>query len=97
MAQATLVPPPQRVADHEPVSRPAVVRATRAEAAFRFESLVLTEPSSIRKGRGATLAVSIVLHAILIVAVVVVPLLYYDSLPAPDEAVRAFFKSSNSC
>jgi protein TonB len=91
MAQATLVPPPQRVADPEPVPRRAVVSATRADARFRFESLVLTEPASIRSGRGATLAVSIVLHAILIVAVVVVPLLYYDSLPAPDEAVRAFF------
>jgi protein TonB len=58
---------------------------------FRFESLVLTEPTSIRKGRGATLAVSIGLHSILIIAVVVVPLFFYDSLPAPDEAIRAFF------
>jgi protein TonB len=91
MAQATLVPPPPRVTDPEPVSRPAVVPATRADATFRFESLVLTERASIRKGRSATLAVSIVLHAILTVAVVVVPLLYYDSLPAPDEAIRAFF------
>jgi len=90
MAQATLVPP-NRVADAESFSRPAVTPATRAEATFRFESLVLTEPTAIRKGRSATLAVSIVLHAILLVAVVVVPLLYYDSLPAPDEAVRAFF------
>jgi protein TonB len=58
---------------------------------FRFTSLVLTEPTSIRQGRSATLALSIALHAILIVAVVVVPLFFYDSLPAPDEAVRAFF------
>ena len=91
MAQATLVPPPQRVADPSAVSRRAVVPAMRADATFRFESLVLKESTSIRKGRSATLAVSIVLHAILLVAVVVVPLLYYDSLPAPDEAVRAFF------
>jgi protein TonB len=59
--------------------------------AIRFESLVLTEPSSLAKGRSATLAVSIVLHSILILAAVVVPLFFYDSLPAPDEAVRAFF------
>jgi len=91
MAQATLVPPPPTLADPEPVSRPAVVPATRAAATFRFESLLMTESTSIRRGRSATLAVSIVLHAILIVAVVLVPLLYYDSLPAPDEAVRAFF------
>jgi protein TonB len=90
MAQATLVPPPQKIADPTAIPR-AEDRARRSAATFRFTSLVLTEPASIRKGRGATLAVSIVLHAILIAAVVVVPLLFYDSLPAPDEAVRAFF------
>ena len=91
MAQATLVPPPQRVADPEAVSRAAVVPATRADATFRFESLRLMEPTSIRKGRSATLAISIAVHTLLIVAVIVVPLFFYDSLPAPDEAVRAFF------
>jgi protein TonB len=91
MAQATLVPPPQRVADPEAVSRPAVVPAARADATFRFESLLLREPTSSWKGRSATWAVSIVLHLILIVGVVVVPLFFYDSLPAPDESIRAFF------
>jgi periplasmic protein TonB len=91
MAQATLIPPPQRVADHEPVPRPAGARTTRADATFRFGSLVLTDPTSNTKGRRATLAVSVVLHSILIAAVVVVPLFFYDSLPAPDDAIRAFF------
>ena len=91
MAQATLIPPPQRVVDHEPVPRSAVARATRADVTFRFGSLVLTDPTSNTKGRSATLAVSVVLHSILIAAVVVVPLFFYDSLPAPDEAIRAFF------
>jgi len=91
MAQATLVPPPQKVADPLAIPPAALPHTPRPVFAFRFASLVLTEPVPIRKGRGATLAVSIVLHAILIVAVVVVPLFFYDSLPAPDEAVRAFF------
>jgi protein TonB len=67
------------------------VPAGRADATFRFESLLMTEPTSIRRGRSSTLAVSIVVHAMLIVALVVVPLLYDDFLPAPDAAVRAFF------
>jgi protein TonB len=92
MAQVTLVPPPPNVADPPALPRVDISNAPpRSAATFRFTSLVLTEPTSIRKGRGATLAFSIVLHSILIVAIVVVPLFFYDSLPAPDEAVRAFF------
>jgi protein TonB len=90
MAQATLVPPP-RPAQDAPSTRLVSAPTERPVPAIRFESLVLTEPSSLAKGRSATLAVSIVLHSILIVAAVVVPLFFYDSLPAPDEAVRAFF------
>ena len=92
MAQATLVPPPRPALD-ERRARPVPAPSTRPSPTFRFDSLVLTEPRSHKKGRGATLAVSIVLHAILIAAVVVVPLVFYDSLPAPDEAIRAFFVS----
>jgi periplasmic protein TonB len=90
MAQATLVPPPRTTAD-ETSLRFVPAPPKRLQPTLRFESLVLTEPRSLTKGRGATLAVSLVLHSILIVAVVVVPLYFYDSLPAPDEAVRAFF------
>ncbi len=90
MAQATLVPPPRTEPD-APSPHLVSERAQRPVPAIRFDSLVLTEPSSLVKGRSATLAVSIVLHSILILAAVVVPLFFYDSLPAPDEAVRAFF------
>ena len=89
MAQATLVPPPRTTADETRRFVPAPPK--RLQPTLRFESLVLIEPRSLTKGRGATLAVSLALHSILIVAVVVVPLYFYDSLPAPDEAVRAFF------
>ena len=90
MAQAALVPPP-RTADDEPEPRLVVVRPPRSAPPFRFESLVLSEPHSLATRRRATLAVSLILHSFLIVAVVVVPLFLYDYLPAPDEAVRAFF------
>jgi protein TonB len=90
MAQATLVPPPRPAVD-QPRARPVAAPAARPAPTFRFDSLVLTEARSLKKGRGATLALSIALHSILVVAVVVVPLFFYDTLPAPDDAVRAFF------
>jgi len=91
MAQATLVPPPRPVVDQSRARRPVAALAARPAPTFRFDSLVLTEARSLKKGRGATLALSIALHSILVVAVVVVPLFFYDTLPAPDDAVRAFF------
>jgi protein TonB len=60
---------------------------------FCFDSLVLTEPSSLAKGRSTTLVVSLLIHSVLIAAVILIPLLTYDYLPAPGEAVRAFFVS----
>jgi protein TonB len=90
MAQATLVPPP-RMTDDQRTPRLSVAPPRRAEPTMRFDSLVLTRPESLTRGRGVTLAVSIALHSILIAAVILVPLFFYDSLPAPDEAIRAFF------
>jgi protein TonB len=58
---------------------------------FRFESLILSEPSSRAKGLSATLATSMALHAILITTVVILPLLFYEALPEPGASVRAFF------
>jgi protein TonB len=91
MAQATLVPPPPRLTDDRIAPRLSAAPPERTEPTLRFESLVLTRPESLAKGRSATLAISIVLHSILIAAVIVIPLFFYDSLPAPDEAIRAFF------
>jgi protein TonB len=62
------------------------------EPVFRFRSLVLTEQTSLAKGRGLTLAVSLATHAVLLAATVLIPILFVDDiLPAPDRAVRAFF------
>jgi protein TonB len=72
----------------------ASARATgagRAAATFHFDSLVITEPHSLVKGRSTTAAVSLVLHAVLIAAMVVVPLFFEDVLPVPGDTLRAFF------
>jgi periplasmic protein TonB len=86
---ATLSPPPtteRSAAVHR--SAPAAVVPARA---FRFESLVLSERRSLASGRSTTLAVSLVLHAVLITAVIIVPVVFDEFLPAANEASRAIF------
>jgi protein TonB len=51
---------------------------------------MLIEPAPHAGRTGATLAVSLCLHLVLLVAVVLVPLLSSETLPNPD-ALRAFF------
>jgi periplasmic protein TonB len=55
-----------------------------------FQSLVLTEPEKHAGRTGATLLISVLLHTALIVAIAILPLLFYDSLPS-QEALKAFF------
>lgn len=83
MAHTAPVPPPHL--GHGAKSGPE----PRAEV--RFESLVLTEPQSVVRERAATLTLSMVIHALLVVAIVLIPILTYDTLPAPGDALRAFF------
>jgi periplasmic protein TonB len=75
----------------EPVpSAEPVVRRTPPE--FRFQSLVITERPRSAGRKSATIGTSLVLHGLLLLAVIVVPLVYYDGLPAVSESsVRAFF------
>ena len=87
MGQAARVLPPVIEADSTLVAVPK-----GPEPVFHFHSLVLSEPTSLAKGRGLTLAVSMGLHAILFAATVLVPILFFeDILPAPDKVARAFF------
>src|ERR1700752_3125816 len=58
---------------------------------FRFTGLVLTEPEPIAQGHRATLAVSLLLHGVLIAAVTLIPILIDESLPSAGEGVRALF------
>jgi periplasmic protein TonB len=55
-----------------------------------FQSLVLTEPEKHAGRTSTTILISIVLHTALILAIAVVPLMFYDSLPS-QEALKAFF------
>jgi protein TonB len=55
-----------------------------------FQSLVLTEPEKHAGRTSATLFISILLHTALVLAVAILPLLFYDALPS-QEALKAFF------
>jgi protein TonB len=55
-----------------------------------FQSLVLTEPEKHAGRTSATLVISIALHTALVLAIAILPLLFYDVLPS-QEALKAFF------
>jgi protein TonB len=65
-----------------------VVRVVRTP---RFEDLVCSAPPRRRTGGRVTAVVSLAIHAIILSAVVIIPLLTEDFLPESDRAVRAFF------
>ena len=81
MAQAHLLPPP--------LVAPA--RKPSGTTPFRFRSLEDRSFSRVAGRRSATLTMSIVVHCVLLAVVILVPLVNEDILPAPSEAVRAFF------
>ena len=55
-----------------------------------FQSLVLTDPEKHGARTSATILVSMVLHSALVIAVAIVPLIFYDALPS-SEGLKAFF------
>jgi periplasmic protein TonB len=69
-----------------PVPREVVHQAP----AVRFTGLLVTEQETGAGRKSATFAISIVLHTLLVAAIVVVPLLYYDMLPETT-VLKAFF------
>lgn len=82
----------QAIMERPRTSRPAPASPPGSLPTVRFESLVLTAPASLRKGRTATLTISLIVHGALVAALVLIPILYDDILPAPDAAVfRTFF------
>jgi protein TonB len=56
-----------------------------------FQDLIESDVVSHKTRKGYTIPVSIAVHAIVLLAVVVVPLLTSEELPEPTSAVRAFF------
>jgi protein TonB len=65
----------------------------RPRPQLSFELLVLADHKPAGARRGATLVASVVLHSALIAAIVIVPLLIGEALPAPPDMIRAFFVS----
>ena len=68
----------------------AVAARNSVHSPVLFQSLILTEPESHKGRKGATFFMSLLLHSALVLAVAVLPLLYYDALPS-QEALKAFF------
>jgi protein TonB len=56
-----------------------------------FEDLVESDVVKHRTNQGLTLPVSVGIHALILGAIVIVPLLSSEELPEPTAAVRAFF------
>jgi len=56
-----------------------------------FEDLIESDVVTHKTKQGMTLPVSVAIHAVLIAAVLIVPLLMSEELPEPTAAVRAFF------
>ncbi|HET8644128.1 MAG TPA: energy transducer TonB [Vicinamibacteria bacterium] len=83
MAQAQLLPPP--------VLTPPVKTPKPAPVAFQFRSLTAEGHASLARKRSTTFTLSLVIHSVLVAVVIIAPLLLEDVLPAPSEAVRAFF------
>lgn len=83
MAQTAPLAPPLIEVRARPVAVPAPT--------FRFTSLSNTGPESLASGRTFTAAGSLLVHAILLAAVLLVPLLSDEIPPAADRALRAFF------
>jgi protein TonB len=73
---------------HATAAVDVVARETRPRTAS--PTMMLIDSESRLGARSVTLAVSIALHAALVLAIVIVPLLYYDALPSQD-VLKAFF------
>jgi periplasmic protein TonB len=84
---APLVPP-----DLTPL-KPRLAAVGTERAVPTFQDLVFSGPPRRTTGRGLTAAGSFVIHAVLLAAAIVAPLLTDDILPESDQAVRAFFVS----
>jgi protein TonB len=59
---------------------------------FLFQSLLVSQTPSGAGRKSATLALSVTVHALLVAAILFVPLFFYDAIPDPSESIlKAFF------
>jgi periplasmic protein TonB len=82
MVHAELLPPPVLTTPAKPAG---------TGPSFRFRSLEASGSESLARKRGTTFTLSFFVHTILVAAIIITPLLLDDVLPAPSDAVRAFF------
>jgi protein TonB len=64
--------------------------AHRTRSPILFQSLVITEAEAHPARKGTTFFISLILHSGLVLAVAILPLLFYADLPS-QEALKAFF------
>jgi protein TonB len=81
----------QQLLPTTPVAGLLGARAAWRPETFRFHSLVFSEPQSRTRSLATTVATSMVLHAVLIAAMVLLPIMMYEGMPEPGAAIRAFF------
>ena len=86
MAHASVMPKLESAADYSRAQK------AKAEPEFPFQSLVVAELPSTAARSSATFTLSLTLHALLIVAIVILPLIWYDTVPLPNgRTLRTFF------
>ena len=89
MAQASVLP---KMSPARLVAEPVQARPISREPTFPFQSLVIAELPNTPARSSATFSVSLTIHALLVVAIVILPLLWYDTVPTANErSLRAFF------
>jgi protein TonB len=74
---------------HATATAPTVVEEGALHPAMSPNQMLIMPESTLGR-RGATLLASAGLHAVLLLVIAIVPLLFYDALPAHD-ALKAFF------
>lgn len=76
---------------HEAPPRTPFPRTRRPMPPVRLQSLEDAERPPATRRWSATMGASLSIHAVLIAAAIVIPLLSQEALPAPGETLRAFF------
>jgi protein TonB len=68
----------------------AVAGRNAVRSPILFQSLIVTTPEAHPGRKGATFFISLILHSGLILAIAILPLLFYTDVPT-QEALKAFF------
>jgi len=75
---------------HATMVESEAARMSGPRSPILFQSLVLTAPDKHAGRATTTMVISILLHGALVLAIAILPLLFYDAMPS-QEALKAFF------